>query len=292
MSRALRRRATATALTLAAGALAVTAQAPAAHAAVDPVSPALTFEDCPALPAGADPDLWICSAVVITGGKLKMGTIDQDIVAPLKLTYANGYDPETFEEFFIFKPIKASPIKVTGGLFGFPGSDFLPILQIGALPLEAATPVASPEPTLAYRLKLKVKVINQLLGDTCVIGSTADPITLNLTMFTTSPPAPNKPISGSPPEIHPDDPQVITATVVDNAFSVPKSQNCGPFGLFSVLADLRAGLPAKAGTNTAIFNTQLKIQTYPAPGAARKVLTGVTPEEASKALKQKAIAAK
>src|SRR2546430_1397231 len=50
----------------------------------------------------------------------------------------------------------------------------------------------------AVTLPLKVKLDNPLLATACYIGSNTEPVVLNLTTGTTSPPPPNKPISGAP----------------------------------------------------------------------------------------------
>ncbi|WP_067486147.1 hypothetical protein [Actinomadura hibisca] len=259
-----------TALTAGAAALALAA-APAATAsaaaparAAAPLPPEVNFDDCPKIPDGAPPEYWLCTVVVIHGGTLQLGKIDQKIIAPMKLTYATGYDPETFEPKLISGPLKGAPVKVDGGVLGIPGSDFLPLLQIHAQPQLAGDFEFVPpdSPGTIYRLKLKIKTINPLLGDTCYIGTDAKPLTLNLTWGTTNPPPPNKPISGVVAEPLPDNPMVLGGRLVDNAFAVPKSSGCGPFGLLNPIADFRAGLPAKAGTNTAIFDFYSTNQGY------------------------------
>src|SRR5208337_5373589 len=53
------------------------------------------------------------------------------------------------------------------------------------------------EQGVALQLPIKVKLSNFLLGSSCYVGSESDPIILNLTTGTTSPPEPNKPIKGS-----------------------------------------------------------------------------------------------
>ncbi|GLZ10208.1 hypothetical protein Acsp04_04430 [Actinomadura sp. NBRC 104425] len=246
---------------------ALVATAPAASAEATPIPPEVNLDDCPSLselPEGADPNFWLCTVVVITGGRLQFGNIDQKIDKPLSLTYANGFDPVTLEQKFVFRPLKGEPLKVSGGVLGIPGSDVLPFLELHAKTELAGDPQVSPEddPNTIYRMRLKIKNINPLLGDSCYIGSDKDPITLNLTFGTTNPPAPNKPITGRGIEPHPDDPTVFTSTVVDNAFSVPKSTGCGPWGLLNGIADFRAGLPAKAGTATAVFETMAKFRGY------------------------------
>ncbi|MEU6746761.1 hypothetical protein ABZ914_11120 [Spirillospora sp. NPDC046719] len=261
------RRRAAMALGAVTGAIALAAHAAPATAAPalpvrDTLPSGLTFEDCPALPAGADPTWWNCNVAVIAGGKLQIGRIDQPIDKPLRLTYAIGYDPETLEQKMIAVPLKGDPIRVTGGILGVPGTDVLPILQVNAKPELAADPEFNVDANTLLRLKLKVDVRNPLVGDQCTIGTKNDPITLNLTIGTTSPPPPNQPISGSPPVDVSADPLVFRLKLVDNAFAVPRSSSCGPAGLFNGIVDWRAGLPAKAGTNTVVFDQYLASKAY------------------------------
>jgi hypothetical protein len=262
------RRRAARALGAVTGVIALTAHA-AAPASAAPALPVrdtlpagLTFEDCPALPAGADPTWWNCNVAVIAGGRLQIGKIDQTIDKALRLTYAIGYDPATLEQKMIAVPLKGDPIRVTGGILGVPGTDVLPIMQDHAKPELAADPEFNVDANTLLRLKLKVGVQNSLVGDQCTIGTKDDPVTLNLTIGTTSPPPPNQPISGSPPVDVSTDPLVFKLKLVDNAFAVPKSSSCGPGGLLNGIVDWRAGLPAKAGTNTVIFDQYLASKAY------------------------------
>jgi hypothetical protein len=109
----------------------------------------------------------------------------------------------------------------------------------------------------AFSMPVKVKLSNSFLGNNCYIGSNSNPIQLNLTTGTTSPPPPNTPITGNPGE-----PGELPAMLllknnrlVDNAFSAPGANGCG--GLFSFLVDpfvdSIVGVPSPAGTNTAIL---------------------------------------
>jgi hypothetical protein len=119
----------------------------------------------------------------------------------------------------------------------------------------------------AVALPVKVKLNNPLLGNTCYIGSDSNPIQLNLTAGTTTPPPPNTPITGNPGTQGfvgvPDGTQTVVAlqstgvSLVDNSFAVPGASGCGPIGLqflVDLALDLKEGLPAAAGHNTAILN--------------------------------------
>lgn len=135
------------------------------------------------------------------------------------------------------------------------------------------------DPTVA-RLAVRVHLQNPFLGGSCYIGSAQDPIVLKLQTGTTAPPPPNQPISGDPGTAYTvwtDEPnfigylQVDGNTLVDNAFAVPKARGCGNIALglpiltplldalVSGAVNLKVGLPAAAGTNTAIMSGKSSI---------------------------------
>jgi len=129
---------------------------------------------------------------------------------------------------------------------------------------------------VALSLPLKVKLENPLLGSECYIGSSSSPVTLNLTDGTTSPPLPNKPISGKVGVLNfLEEFEIIEVennTLVDNAFSAPEATGCG--GIFSFLivplVDAKLGLPSAAGKNTAIQNGVQKLATAESVIASEK----------------------
>lgn len=112
----------------------------------------------------------------------------------------------------------------------------------------------------AFSLPVKVKLSNPFLGSNCYVGTNSNPINLNLTTGTTSPPAPNKPISGFPGEGGSDPEErfifLKKNRLVDNSFSAPGASGCGGI-LFSwavdPLVDSILGTPSPAGANTAIL---------------------------------------
>jgi hypothetical protein len=116
----------------------------------------------------------------------------------------------------------------------------------------------------ALSLPVKVKLDNPLLGSACYIGSSASPITLNLTSGTTSPPAPNKPISGNAGKLEFKDElnfiEITNNKLVDNAFAAPAASGCG--GLLAPVLDpiinAKLALPSAAGKNTAIQNNRVR----------------------------------
>jgi hypothetical protein len=116
----------------------------------------------------------------------------------------------------------------------------------------------------ALSLPIKVKLNNPLLGESCYIGSNANPISLPLTTGTTAPPEPNKPITGKIGKATFKDEFALTVitenTLVYNSFAAPEAAGCG--GLFAFLIDpivnAKLGLPATAGHNTAILSGTLQ----------------------------------
>lgn len=177
--------------------------------------------------------------------------------------------------------IKCSEIKGTGSLEKAARAACEATLEkSGASGVNAITELAKPASAIqinknnlvnreavALSVPVKIHLENPLLGSACYIGSSASPITWNLTTGTTSPPAPNKPITGKVGPINEKDEgellELTGATLVDNAFSAPAASGCG--GALSVildpLIDEKIGLPSPAGSNTAILHNAIQMAT-------------------------------
>jgi hypothetical protein len=167
-----------------------------------------------------------------------------------------------------------SPVKqqVPGGVVGITGLDWLVnFLNIEQLKLFAVTELVG-APFLGennLELPIRVHLINSALGNNCYVGSPSSPIKLSLTTGTTSPPAPNKPITGVVPTQSFDPATGIlhfnNGTFVDNAFSAPGASGCQLtlFGFLPIslngLVNLQAGLPSAAGHNATSQNIDLEI---------------------------------
>ena len=175
--------------------------------------------------------------------------------------------------------LSKTPQTVPGGLFkvmapkslpGFLQELFNEFINKGITGVTATTelvgkPVLNPLNAItakgtALQLPVRVHLENLFLGSGCYVGSASNPVVVNLTTGTTSPPPPNEPISGSPgePEIKNESALLILRknSLVDNSFAAPEAEGCG--GLFSFLidpaVDAELGLPSAAGHNTAILN--------------------------------------
>jgi hypothetical protein len=156
-------------------------------------------------------------------------------------------------------------IPLPGGMLGIPGAPDGGVLQVNVTPQLVGLPNVNliglltqngPGLTLPIDVQVSNTLIN-LLGSNCSIGDATDPITINLTTGTTSPPPPNTPISGSLGTLssNPDGVTKIKGmSLVDNAFAVPGAYNCGTGGILDEILDLDKSLPSAAGTNAAILS--------------------------------------
>lgn len=242
--------------------------APAANAA----TPAPGYERFAGCPSPAEvPTVLLCTRTVIDGGHFQMGNKDVPIKKPM--TLSGGVDAETGELIYNSKG-GLTPVKqqVPGGVIGLTGLDWLVnFLSIEELQLFAVTELAgstfpADEPLV---LPIKVHLINPVLGNNCYVGSDSNPIVLNLTTKTTSPPPPNQPISGMEPTpgVHPEQEVALfnNGIFVDNAFAAPGANGCKLvlFGFLPIsingLVNTASGLPSPAGTNETVQNFDLEV---------------------------------
>jgi hypothetical protein len=237
--------------------------APAARAAT-PAPGYTQFAGCPS--PEENPAVFACLRSVITSGHFQMGSKDVPITNPI--TFSGGYDGNL--NFFANSKGGLSPTKqeVPGGIVGLTGLDWLvKFLGVDALKVYAVTELAgtpgAPVVGQDFTLPIKVHLINPALGNNCYVGSNANPIVLNLTNGTTSPPPPNQPISGKEPELAATPGEIFDANngiYVDNEFAAPGASGCTltllgllPLNL-NPLINLQSGLPSPAGTNETVQN--------------------------------------
>ena len=123
------------------------------------------------------------------------------------------------------------------------------VLTVNINPTAAGTGTLNPLTgaatlTISVRLQLQGSPSGVSLGSSCFVG----PWTMAMTTGTTNPPGPNTPITGVPY-----DASTSTLTAVDNAFSVPGASGCGPLGLANSQLNTGLGVPAAAGTQSAVI---------------------------------------
>lgn len=268
----------------------------ASSATAEPKGIFKKFNDCPT----EEPGVALCQYGETTSGEVAIGSekvpINQTILLQAGAVHTGG---PNFNEYFLVPPkdghtLSQTELNVPGGLAGLincgeiTGSGLFEVIERstckatfengltgvkmvteyvgntsnpGILNLTNLVEEAGTGVTLPTRSHLK----NPLLGGNCYIGSESSPIQLHLTDGTTSPPEPNKPITGKfgTPESEIEKGFEATAvhedSLVDNSFSVPVAQGCG--GFFSFLLDpiinAKLGLPSASGHNTAILNGTL-----------------------------------
>jgi hypothetical protein len=241
------------------------------------------FKQCPT----KNPAVNLCVFVQSNGGEFTIGKKTVPVNKPIILQGGSILNEETGEETFVGaangETLSKTALTVPGGLLGIKAPSWWPkfiqewfnkLVNEGFTGVTAtAELVGNPgisranlleESGTALSLPVRLHLNNFILGNECYVGSKAHPVTFNLTSGTTSPPEPNKPISGRLGEVEfLDEFQLIKIKdnkVVDNAFAAPGTEGCG--GIFSLvlngLVEEILGVPAAAGHNTAILEGELQ----------------------------------
>ena len=261
-----------------------------------PTGPFAPFADCPL----SNPDITYCIVASTTSGEFTVGKKTVPINQTITLQGGTIENPETGEVTFVAaedgNTLSKTALYVPGGLFGIKAPEYLnkeqkerfeEMINKGLTGVTETTELAGPasaiklnttnlifEEGVALQLPVKIKLSNVFLGSSCYVGSESDPVILNLTTGTTSPPEPNKPIKGSAGELKIEEGGALVVlsggSLVDNAFAAPEATGCGaPFSsLVDKLVDSVFGVPAAAGHNTAILTGKLEEGYAPAVRAS------------------------
>jgi len=242
------------------------------------------FNQCPS----TNPNVATCLFNKTTGGEVILGKKKVPIVNPVILQGGLAEpspDFSTFYEAVNHETLTKAAQPVPGGLTGLVnckeiGNIILRLLCEATFEngftgvnstLELAKPASEIKVSLAAiifgngiaaKIPVKVHLENPLLGSTCYIGSSTSPINWNLTTGSTSPPGPNKSISGAvgTPEFKGGDEGILRLSgnkQVDNAWSAPGATGCGGSGwelILDPIINASVGVPAAAGMNTAILS--------------------------------------
>ncbi|MFA1543935.1 hypothetical protein [Actinomadura monticuli] len=220
-------------------------------------------KQCPPLPAGQDPKFATCLQLVVTGGSMKLGGLTQEITQPMR-TVIQAVQP-SWSEPAVYTSVKMTgkPMTVPGGVIGLLG---FPIGGIDELPYNRVQVQAKYAGGFDFNLpttaiNMKIKLINDAIGDGCFIGSNKDPLKLNLAIdFSTITVVTEGDINdpfGSPP--------ILRMPTGDTTFAVPKTNGCGIFG---PIIDWKAGLPSASGQNSASFQLYMATAPYAPANAA------------------------
>lgn len=236
-----------------------------------------TFSDCPTNVA----NLTLCLYSQTTSGSFTIGNTTVQI-GSTPIVFQGGVIQTARKRKFVpaadGNTLSQVPLTVPGGLLGLTPPDLFPqplqsIIEQAINTFNGVTATAElvGKPKFNYGhfltgkgttvlLPVQIQLNNPFLGNSCYIGSAADPVTLNLTTGKTSPPAGVTPLQGTDGTLgFFDGGNVVVAegdSLVDNTFAAPGASGCG--GLFSSLVDpvvdLKTGIPSAAGTNSAIMN--------------------------------------
>jgi hypothetical protein len=254
------------------------------------------FADCPL----SNPSVKQCIVATTTSGEFTVGKKTVPINKTITLQGGTIPNEETGELTFVAaedgNTLSKTALTVPGGLFGIKAPEswskemkerFEKFINEGFTGVTETAELAKPasaiklntsnlvfEEGVALQLPLKIKLDNVFLGSKCYVGSESNPVILNLTTGTTSPPEPNKPIKGSAGALEILEEgallRLIGGSLVDNAFAAPEATGCG--GSFSKLVDpfvdALFGVPAAAGHNTAILTGKLEQAYAPAVKAS------------------------
>jgi len=252
------------------------------------------FADCPL----SNPEVPLCTVASTTSGEFSVGKktvpINKPIILQGGLVASENPEEASLVAAEDGNTLSKTALSVPGGLLGIVAPSFLPkwlqeifnnFINEGFTGVTETTELAKPAGEVklnlenllsasgtALKLPVKVKLSNVFLGSECYVGSSSHPITLNLTTGTTSPPEPNKPITGAIGTFESLEGGLVTVlsggSLVDNAFAAPEATGCGGFLSFLIdpAVDAELGLPATAGHNTAVLNGSFSL----APAAAVK----------------------
>jgi hypothetical protein len=222
------------------------------------------FADCPTESSA------VCIVSNTTGGEFKLGSKTVPIPEGTVIKLQGGLPLESYVGQTLIAPpdgktLSENPLTVPGGLTGIAGlgGEVTATAELAG-PIEVnrgdlAIPVGP-----AVTLPLKVKLDNPVLGESCYIGSDAEPVVLHLTVGKTAPPAPAEPLEGHRNPIEYKDKKRIVYipnnTLVDNNFAVPGVSGCGGAlsAIIDPIVDLDTGLPAKAGESKVVMTASLE----------------------------------
>lgn len=253
----------------------------AVAASHNPTGEFAQFNECPL----SQPTLIACMYSESNGGFFQVGSKTVPLENPVILQ--GGLGPGgVFVGAENGETLSKTPQPVPGGLLGVEAPKWWPKflrdlfnehINKGLTGVTATVELAAPasaikisltnllfEKGTAISLPVKIKLGNSFLGNNCYIGSNSNPVVIDFTSGTTSPPPPNEPIKGSAGTPSGNEAGTLITlsggSLVNNSFAGPEADGCG--GLFSFLIDpfvnSISGLPSPAGTNTAVLEGKLQ----------------------------------
>lgn len=268
--------------------------------ATKPTGDFVNFGDCPTKVTGVN----LCVFGQTTSGEFIIKKTTVPIAKTITLQGGIIENEETEAETFVEatdgNTLSKTPQAVPGGLLLIVAPSFFPeplkkifneFINKGITGVNATSELVG-KPTInrpnllsgsgaGFVLPLRVHLENEFLGPKCFVGSKAHPVNVELTTGTTSPPLPNKPITGALGEVELKDEGNLLIlrknSLVNNTFAAPEAEGCGSqilFGLFTGIidaaVDAQMEVPSASGNNTAILNGTLENATAAAVIASEK----------------------
>lgn len=236
------------------------------------------FQQCP----WTNSEVKRCIYSLTTGGEVVLGNKKVPIEKPVLLQGGYGVAVSQFSKFYAATngiTLSKAAQTLPGGLLGIVPPEKSSAL-VKALSkfffenaltgvnstLELAKPASeikiseihlAEEEGVALKMPVMVHLENPFLGKSCFIGSSSSPIIWELRIDATSPPLPNKSITGSGGKTKfLEEGQILSLTgteLVDNAWSAPTASGCG--GILSFLVN--PIINSQLGTTTAGHNTAI-----------------------------------
>jgi hypothetical protein len=269
--------------------------------ALKPTGDFVNFGNCPTKTAGVN----FCVYAQTTSGEFKIKKTEVPITKTITLQGGIIENEVTEAETWVnaangAETLSKTPQNVPGGVLKLVAPSFFPeplkkiweeLIAKSALGANATAELVGPitinrgalftgAPD-ALKLPVRVHLENEFLGPKCYVGSSSKPVNIELTSGTTSPPLPNKPITGSLGEIEAKDEGNLVIlkknSLVNNTFAAPTAEGCGSqilFGLFTGIIDSAVNseleLPSVSGNNTAILKGTLENASAAAVVASEK----------------------
>lgn len=266
-----------------------------------PTGAYVNFGNCPVKTTGVN----FCVFAQTTSGEFKIKKTEVPITKTITLQGGIIENETTEAETWVnaangAETLSKTPQSVPGGLFKILAPSFFPeplkkifneFISKGITGVNATAElegkITISRPALfsggpdALNLPVRVHLENEFLGPTCYVGSSSKPVNIELTTGTTTPPLPNKPITGNLGEIEIKEGGNLVIlkknSLVNNTFAAPTAEGCGSqilFGLFTGLIDSAVNseleLPSVSGNNTAILNGNLENASAAAVVASEK----------------------
>jgi len=247
--------------------MALVGMATSASAQGGPIPTAQTFIQCPVggrvVPASPGNNrVYICVYGVAQEGTINIGALDTTFAGPgvvqggtgqlggvnggPSLTWANAIDGQSFTA---PKQLLAMSVE---NLIGNPsGITPPPNSQVYVQSEQAGQMAFGINDGIVTQVPLSFHLINPLLGPNCYVGTTSDPIVLNLTTGTSGA------LTGNLGSLDPYGSfagglYTIGTEVVDNQFTVPAATGCGNGGVWDSAITALEGANSP-GSNTAIL---------------------------------------